>query len=279
MRSTLMSLRSLRSLALPQTSLRLQPLPLPYLSASSPLTRRYNSTSSTSRTQSPTQSEATVFSSKSSPRTTYDSPETSRGMPPPSAGYQRPQPLTSSQAANQLGNGPNSSRPTPRSMDAEEAFKGPSRPRLIYERPGERDLPKITNKLPYVVALGLLGLGWGLFLLHATNAERLSSSVLRQVTFQLRNSKEAIAVLGENVRLVENWWALGQPWISGTINLMQGRVDLSFRVKGDKGAGTVYFTSIRPQEQGAWRIVRYKIIADDGEVVRLENLDMGKVKV
>lgn len=56
------------------------------------------------------------------------------------------------------------------------------------------------------------------------------------------------------------------------------------------GAGTVYFTSIRPQEQGAWRIgkflvhfsssfhlstntrsVRYKVIADDGQVIRLED--------
>nr|XP_019012145.1 uncharacterized protein I206_02988 [Kwoniella pini CBS 10737]OCF50926.1 hypothetical protein I206_02988 [Kwoniella pini CBS 10737] len=209
----------------------IRPIPIPIT-----LTIRYNSNSVRN------QNESTVFSSKSNPRTTYDSPETSRGMPPPSSGYQRP---FNNQQSKKEGELPKNN---------EEAFKGPSRPRLIYERPGDKDLPKITNKLPYVIALGLLGLGWGLFLLHATNAERLSSSVLRQVTFQLRNSKEAIAVLGENVRLVENWWALRQPWISGTINLMQGRVDLSFRVKGDKCAGTVYFTSIRPQEQGAWRI-------------------------
>ncbi|WWC87809.1 uncharacterized protein L201_002701 [Kwoniella dendrophila CBS 6074] len=227
---------------------------------------RLNSTNTTTTAKPQTQSEPTVFSSKSHPRTTYDSPETSRGMPPPTSGFQRKTTTTFTKSKE----GESSSA----SKDKEEAFSGPSRPRLIYERPGDRDLPKITTKLPYVIALGLLGLGWGLFLLHATNAERLSSSVLRQVTFQLRNSKEVIAVLGENVRLVENWWALGQPWISGTINLMQGRVDLSARVKGDKGAGTVYFTSIRPQEQGAWRIVRYKIIADDGEVVRLENLEI-----
>lgn len=152
-----------------------------------------------------------------------------------------------------------------------EAFEGPSKPRLIYERPGGRELPKVRGTAPFVIALGLLGLGWGLFILHATNSERLSSSVLRQATFQLRNSKEVIALLGENVRLVEEWWALGAPWISGTINLMQGRVDLSFRIRGSKGAGTVYFTSIRPQEQGAWRIVRYKVIADDGQVIRLED--------
>ncbi|OCF57989.1 hypothetical protein L486_04016 [Kwoniella mangroviensis CBS 10435] len=248
----------------PLSTLRPHLSPRPFLRPT-PLSIRHNSTTSTLKPKST--AEPTTFSSKSSPRTTYDSPEASRGMPPPTSGYQRKR--VEEPRFTSSGQG-------------EEAFSGPSRPRLIYERPGDRDLPKVGLTLSSagsVIALGLLGLGWGAFLLHATNAERLASSVLRQVTFQLRNSKEVISVLGENVRLVENWWALGQPWISGTINLMQGRVDLSFRVRGDKGAGTVYFTSIRPQEQGAWRIVRYKIIADDGEVVRLENLESFKTKL
>lgn len=36
--------------------------------------------------------------------------------------------------------------------------------------------------------------------------ERLASSVMRQVQFQLRNSKEVAAVLGDGVRLADNWW-------------------------------------------------------------------------
>ena len=55
------------------------------------------------------------------------------------------------------------------------------------------------------------------------------------------------------------------------INLMQGRIDLKFRMHGDKGDGTVYFTSIRPQQSAPWRIVRYKLIADNGEQLRLED--------
>ncbi|KIR55406.1 hypothetical protein I315_01994 [Cryptococcus gattii Ru294] len=203
----------------------------------------------------------TSFTAKASPRQTLAHPEELRGMPP----------RTPRTAANK-GNVNVGERGKGRDgKEVFEAFEGPSRPRLIYERPGGKELPKVRGTAPFVIALGLLGLGWGLFLLHATNSERLSSSVLRQATFQLRNSKEVIALLGENVRLVDEWWALGSPWISGTINLMQGRVDLSFRIKGSKGAGTVYFTSIRPQEQGAWRIVRYKVIADDGQVIRLED--------
>ncbi|WWD16583.1 hypothetical protein CI109_101011 [Kwoniella shandongensis] len=201
--------------------------------------------------------EPTVFADKSSPREVHNRPEIIRGMPPLGS---KPKVTTSTGEKGFSTKG------------REEAFSGPSKPRLVYSRPGERDLPKLKSRAPLVIGLSLLGLGWGLFLLHATNSERLASSVLRQVTFQLRNSPQVIGILGENVRLQENWWALGQPWINGTINLMQGRVDLSFRIRGNKGGGTVYFTSIRPQEQGAWRIVRYKLIADDGEVIMLENM-------
>ncbi|WVO13263.1 hypothetical protein L204_100876 [Cryptococcus depauperatus] len=210
-----------------------------------------------SQSPPPPSQEPTTYSSKALPRQLHEHPEIPRGMPP----------LSQKKRAT--------SGPMYRQVEA-EAFSGPSKPRLLYERPsaGRRELPKLKSILPFAMALGLLGLGWGLFILHATNSERLASSVLRQVTFQLRNSKEVIAVLGENVRLVDDWWTLGSPWISGTINTMQGRVDLSFRMKGDKAAGTVYFTSIRPQEHGAWRIVRYKIIADDGEVIRLEKTGM-----
>ncbi|WVR03878.1 hypothetical protein IAU60_000877 [Kwoniella sp. DSM 27419] len=245
----------------------LKPLARPSALHPSPLVgfraQAVRSVASSSLSRTKAQPEPTVFSQKAAPREIHERPEVQRGMPVGGLKFQS----SGHRATARAEGGP------------EEAFAGPSRPRLIYERPGDRDLPKIGTKLPFVIGLGLLGLGWGLFLLHATNQERLASSVLRQVTFQLRNSKEVIALLGEHIKLQENWWALGQPWISGTINLMQGRVDLSFRIRGDRGAGTVYFTSIRPQEKGAWRIVRYKIIADDGEVLRLEDLEGMKGKV
>ncbi|KAK4687627.1 cytochrome c oxidase assembly factor 1, partial [Tremellales sp. Uapishka_1] len=198
----------------------------------------------------------TTFSGKSSPQNIHERPEQARGIPPV--------------AKIRTAAGPTLPRQT--SDGPSENFKGPSKPRLVYERPAERELPKLTIDL-VAIALATLGLGaWGLFLLHATNSERTASSVMRQVTFQLRNSSEVAAVLGENVRLADNWWGFGEPWVSGTINLMQGRVDLKFRIKGSKDSGTVYFTSIRPHTEGAWRIVRYKVIADSGDVVRLEEV-------
>lgn len=70
---------------------------------------------------------------------------------------------------------------------------------------GRRSTLAGTN--PTDVALAALGVGaWGLFVLYATNNERLSSSVVRQVTFQLRNSPDVQAMLGDHIRLADNWW-------------------------------------------------------------------------
>ena len=69
--------------------------------------------------------------------------------------------------------------------------------------------------------------------------------------------------------------------------MLQGNVDVSFRVKGSKGAGTLYFTSIRKEKGQPFTVcksmetiilhiisdrlstVRYKIICDDGTTVNL----------
>lgn len=41
------------------------------------------------------------------------------------------------------------------------------------------------------------------------------------------------------------------------INMMQGSVDVSFRVKGSKAAGTLYFTSIRRSKGTQFSIRAY----------------------
>jgi cytochrome c oxidase assembly factor 1 len=70
----------------------------------------------------------TVFSNKSAPQQIHDRPEMIRGMPAGS---------TPSWAK---GGGP-----IPKYVRVEKGddFAGPSKPRLVYERPGERDLPNL----------------------------------------------------------------------------------------------------------------------------------------
>ncbi|THU96087.1 DUF1783-domain-containing protein, partial [Dendrothele bispora CBS 962.96] len=64
------------------------------------------------------------------------------------------------------------------------------------------------------------------------------------------------------------WWSNGDPRNKGT---MQGNVDVSFRIKGSKGVGTLYFTSIRREKGLPFTILRFKVIADGGQVVEIES--------
>ena len=78
--------------------------------------------------------------------------------------------------------------------------------------PSARFLPSFqlvsltTLIFPDLAVAAFAVLTWSLFLLHVTNAERLSSSVLRQVTYQLRNSEDVKRAIGGGVRYAENWW-------------------------------------------------------------------------
>ncbi|KAG9090254.1 hypothetical protein FS749_000701 [Ceratobasidium sp. UAMH 11750] len=150
-------------------------------------------------------------------------------------------------------------------------FDAPSKPRVVHERPQPKELPVIRSRAPALIALGILGVSaWAGFIIYATNQERLASSVTRQVLAQLRASPEVEAILGRGVGAEPTRWMLGQPYVDGAVNLLQGKVDISLRVKGSNGAGTVYFTSIRKEKGQPFTILRYKLICDNGVV--LDNL-------
>ncbi|KAF7799586.1 hypothetical protein EIP86_010823 [Pleurotus ostreatoroseus] len=160
-------------------------------------------------------------------------------------------------------------RPPPSKQPEPETFSAPSRPRAYYARP-ERDLPPLQRKWPYLLALAFFGTSaWGAFYFYAANQERLSSSVMRQVMSTIRDSPELNAALGDALRPEPVWWLNGDPVVNGAIHLLQGTVDLSFRVKGHKGAGTLYFTSIRKAKGEPFQILRFRVICDDGQVVEI----------
>ncbi|KAG8836346.1 hypothetical protein FRC17_005632 [Serendipita sp. 399] len=150
-------------------------------------------------------------------------------------------------------------------------FSSPARPAPIHPRPlPKKDLPepKRYRRTGIVVAAVLGFAGWGAFLLYATNLERLSSSVTVHIISQLKNSQALQAVLGTPVKL-SPMFGFGDPWISGSINIPAGHVDLSFRIQGPKMGGTVYFTSIRKEKGHHFTILRFKVIADNGETISL----------
>ncbi|KAK7693934.1 hypothetical protein QCA50_003508 [Cerrena zonata] len=161
-------------------------------------------------------------------------------------------------------------RPPPSKQPEPVTFSDPSKPREYYTRPKPRALPPLQKKWPIILALSVFGTGaWAAFYAYAANQERLSSSVYKQVLKTIKENPELQAVIGDALRPEPTWWLNGDPWISGGIHLLQGNVDLSFRVKGSEGAGTLYFTSIRKAKGEPFTILRFKVITDKGETIIL----------
>ncbi|KAH9012285.1 DUF1783-domain-containing protein [Lactarius hengduanensis] len=159
-------------------------------------------------------------------------------------------------------------RPPPKALPPPETFSATARPRQYYSRPHPRDLPPYRRAWPGLLAACVCGVGaWAAFLAYAANQERLSSSATRRVLSELRDSADVRAVLGDAVRPEPAWYLNGSPWVHGSVKMLQGNIDISFRVKGHKGAGTVYFTSIRKARGEPFTTLRFKIIADDGTIV------------
>ncbi|KAI9615752.1 hypothetical protein KEM48_005526 [Puccinia striiformis f. sp. tritici PST-130] len=125
-----------------------------------------------------------------------------------------------------------------------------------------RELPHLPSRTPlYVGSFVVIATIWSGFIYFSTNAEKSNSSIVKAVLFELRR------------RL------LGQLWVDGQINLMQGSVDVAFRVTGSERSGKVYFTSVRRDRGSEFEIIRWKLIRDDGVVVDLVNQDNRPVLV
>ncbi|CEH19148.1 Cytochrome oxidase assembly protein 1 [Ceraceosorus bombacis] len=147
-------------------------------------------------------------------------------------------------------------------------------------------LPSTSSRVLWAIGLGTAILSsWALFTAHATNKERLSSSVLRaaldqakeNVSLRKRLGVGKIASLDEvdadlgDVRLVRSSWLLGHAWVGGGINMMQGRIDINFQVKGpSEETATIYFKSYRPSQEKLFVIQRFEAVLDkSGEVIPL----------
>lgn len=106
---------------------------------------------------------------------------------------------------------------------------------------------------------------------YVTNQEKLSSSVSRSILRAVREDPQLRQVLGEVIRPQPEWWLNGDPWISGHINQLQGNIDVSFRIRGSRSSGTIYFTSIRKEKGVPFTVLRFKVICDDGTIVHISD--------
>lgn len=163
-------------------------------------------------------------------------------------------------------------RPPPSVHPEPETYAHTSRPRTYVKVPSapRRPLPSIPRRWPAVLAFAAVGVcGWAVFFTYVTNQEKVTSSVVQQMLRSMKSSEHLHDYLGDAIRPVPEWWLNGDPWIHGRVNQINGSIDLSFKIKGSKGTGTVYFTSVRREKGEPFVILRFRVIGDDGTIINL----------
>ncbi|KAF7587503.1 hypothetical protein BBP40_007148, partial [Aspergillus hancockii] len=121
-------------------------------------------------------------------------------------------------------------------IPAPRANSGP-----LMERRADRELPSATTDRRWLRTLPLFAVAVGAAMLGIFNYQKSSSSVVSSTLYALRTSPRAREILGDEI-----YFAQKIPWISGEMNQLHGRINISFWVKGTKAQGRMRFRSIRP---------------------------------
>ena len=96
------------------------------------------------------------------------------------------------------------------------------------------------------------------------NYQKLSSPVVASTLYALRTSARARAYLGDEI-----YFRRQIPWISGEMNQLRGRIDISFAVRGSRGSAVMRFASHRPAPRAAFETTEWSLVTDDGRVIDL----------
>ncbi|KAI0142354.1 DUF1783-domain-containing protein [Hypoxylon sp. NC0597] len=133
----------------------------------------------------------------------------------------------------------------------------------LMERRPDRELPNIN------------GFRWGrtfpifLAIIAASsvaifNYQKLSSPVVASTLYALRTNQKAREYLGDEI-----YFKHQIPWISGEMNQLRGRIDISFPVKGTRNTAIMRFTSFRPTPKGVFETTEWSLERPDGTKIDL----------
>ena len=111
----------------------------------------------------------------------------------------------------------------------------------LLERRADRELPPVNTVPRWLRTLPIFAIVVGAATLGIFNYQKSSSSVVSSTLYALRTSPKARQILGDQI-----YFSQKIPWISGEMDQLHGRIDISFWVKGTKGQGKMRFRSIRP---------------------------------
>ncbi|PYI20918.1 DUF1783-domain-containing protein [Aspergillus japonicus CBS 114.51] len=138
----------------------------------------------------------------------------------------------------------------------------------LMERRADRELPSVNSESRWLRTLPLFAVVVGAAMLGIFNYQKSSSSVVSSTLYALRTSPRAREILGDEI-----YFAQKIPWISGEMNQLHGRIDISFWVKGTKGRGKMRFRSIRPNRMSYFCTEEWSLETEDGTVVQLLDSD------
>jgi cytochrome c oxidase assembly factor 1 len=110
----------------------------------------------------------------------------------------------------------------------------------LLSRLPNRSLPPLKRSHTWLKTLPAFIIVIALSSLAIFNYQKSSSSTVNSILYALRTNATAREVLGDEI-----YFASKVPWIRGELNPLQGRIDISFWVKGRRGMGKVKFVSMR----------------------------------
>ena len=123
----------------------------------------------------------------------------------------------------------------------------------LLERRADRELPSLNTERRWLRTLPIFAVVVGAAMLGIFNYQKSSSSVVHSTLYALRTSPRAREILGDEI-----YFAQQMPWISGEMNQLHGRIDISFWVKGTKSQGKMRFRSLRRDRMSYVRLYHYR---------------------
>lgn len=155
--------------------------------------------------------------------------------------------------------------------------KQAARPDFLQRIP-DRPLPSnksLSNTRRWVRTLPLFVIICTASALGIFNYQKVNSPIISATLYSLRTNPRVRDELGDEVYFASQW-----AWIWGPINLVQGNVDVSFRVKGKKAAGLCRFKAKRQGgRNGFFKTDEWSLTMDSGICLQLleeENPAAGK---
>ncbi|RMZ84286.1 hypothetical protein DV738_g731, partial [Chaetothyriales sp. CBS 135597] len=138
----------------------------------------------------------------------------------------------------------------------------------LMERLPNRALPDLDQtEFKWARTLPLFLLFCGVCSIAMFNYQKSTSPTVESILYALRTNSTVREVLGDEI-----YFASKIPWISGELAPLQGRINISFWVKGTKGTGQVKFVSGRKAKSRFFETTEWSLKTEDGTELQLLEL-------